>query len=153
VGPLVLLVFLRRLLLALVHTDTSLGNSSESVARTTPNDWSGPANSKLSSRDTQRGVRKVLGETSQCYTVSIESATLFLKTTYEQPRSPESDIMGAKATYDACSWAPLSDDDFSLLVLPPSSQEVAHKLKRASNTSPGGDGVDYKDILLLDAFG
>ncbi|XP_046651115.1 uncharacterized protein LOC124342196 [Daphnia pulicaria] len=107
----------------------------------------------LFKRYPKRAVRKVLGETSQCYTGSIESATLFLKATNEQPRPPEADIMVAKAAYDACSWAPLSDDDLSLLSLPPSSQEVAHKLKRASNTSPGADGVEYKDILRLDPFG
>ncbi len=98
-------------------------------------------------------VRKVLGETSQGYTGSIDSATLFLKTTYEQPRPPECDIMEAKVTYDACSWAPLSDDDLSLFSLPPSGQEVKHKLKRASNTSSGADGVEYKDILRFDPFG
>ncbi|EFX66395.1 hypothetical protein DAPPUDRAFT_116385 [Daphnia pulex] len=104
----------------------------------------------FSERYPKRAVRKVLGETSQSYTGSSEAATLFLKTTYEQPRPPPDDILVARA---ACIWTPPSDDDLSLLSLPPSRQEIAYKLKRASNTSPGADGVEYKDIQRLDPSG
>ncbi|EFX83239.1 hypothetical protein DAPPUDRAFT_301908 [Daphnia pulex] len=107
----------------------------------------------LFKRYPKRAVRKVLGETSQSYTGSSEAATLFLKTTYEQPRPPPDDILVARAAYDECLWAPPSDDDLSLLSLPPSRQEIAYKLKRASNTSPGADGVEYKDIQRLDPSG
>ena len=101
----------------------------------------------------KRTVRKVLGETSQNYTGSIESVTLFLKNTYEQPRPPAGDIMEAKATYDKCSWTSPSDYDLCRLALLPSSQEAALKIKRAFNTSPGSDGVENKDILRVDPTG
>ncbi|XP_046632270.1 uncharacterized protein LOC124311947 [Daphnia pulicaria] len=107
----------------------------------------------LFKRYPKRAVRKVLGETSQSYTGSSEAATLFLKTTYEKPRPPPDDILVARAAYDECLWTPPSDDDLSLLSLPPSRQEIAYKLKRASNTSPGADGVEYKDIQRLDPSG
>jgi hypothetical protein len=79
--------------------------------------------------------------------------TLFLKNTYEQPRPPAGDIMEAKATYDECSWTSPSDDDLCRLALPPSSQEVARKLKRAFNTSSGSNEVENKDILRVDPSG
>ena len=58
--------------------------------------------------------------------------------------------MEAKVTYDECSWTSPSDDDLCRLALLPSSQEVARKLKKAFNTSPGSDGVENKDILRVD---
>ena len=55
--------------------------------------------------------------------------------------------MEEKVTYNECSWTSPSDDDLCMLALPPSSQEVAGKLKKFFNTTPGSDEAENKDIL------
>ncbi len=104
----------------------------------------------LFKRFPKRAVRKVLGETSQAYTGTVEAATDFLKGAYEQPRPSEAAVLEARRVYDGCSWANPSEEELEHLASPPARSEIARKLKRASNTAPGADGVEYKDISRLD---
>ncbi|EFX68324.1 hypothetical protein DAPPUDRAFT_330172 [Daphnia pulex] len=104
----------------------------------------------LFKRFPKRAVRKVLGETSQAYTGSVEAATDFLKGAYEQPHPSEAAVLEARRVYDGCSWSNPSEEELEHLASPPARSEIARKLKRASNTAPGADGVEYKDISRLD---
>ncbi|EFX71317.1 hypothetical protein DAPPUDRAFT_111874 [Daphnia pulex] len=104
----------------------------------------------LFKRFPKRAVRKVLGETSQAYTGSVEAATDFLKGAYEQPHPSEAAVLKARRVYDGCSWSNPSEEELEHLASPPARSEIARKLKRASNTAPGADGVEYKDISRLD---
>ena len=104
----------------------------------------------LFKRYPRRAVRKVLGESSPQFSGSTEVATLLLKRAYEQLRPTAAAVLQARVTYDDCQWAVPSADEFNMLASPPSRMEIVRKLKRASNTSPGADGVEYKDISRLD---
>lgn len=101
----------------------------------------------------RRAVRKVLGDSSQCYTGSSESASSFLCGAYDQQRPDPSAIQDARSTYDSCIWTQPSDDESNCLASPPSREDITWKLKRASNTAPGADGVEYKNISRLDPDG
>jgi hypothetical protein len=59
----------------------------------------------------RRAVRKVLGESSQCYTGSSESASSFLCGAYEKQRPDPSDIQDARSTYDSCNLTQPSNDE------------------------------------------
>ncbi len=104
----------------------------------------------LFKRFPKRAVWKVLGETSQAYTGTVEAATEFLKAAYEQPRPSATAVLEARRVYDGCGWANPSVEELEYLASPPTKIEIARKLKRASNIAPGADGVEYKDISRLD---
>ena len=59
----------------------------------------------------------------------------------------------ARRLYNGCSWTPPSDDQLSELNSPPTSAEIAQRLSRASNTSPGEDKLEYRHLRLLDPKG
>ena len=48
---------------------------------------------------------------------------------------------------------PPSDDQLSELNSPPTSAEIALRLSRASNTTPGADQLEYRHLRLLDPKG
>jgi hypothetical protein len=104
----------------------------------------------LFKRYPRRAVRKVLNESSEPYSGSTEAATVFLKRTYEETSPPAEAVSEARAIYDNCQWATPSSDEINLLATPPSRTEISLKLKRASNTAPGTDRIEYKDITRLD---
>lgn len=96
----------------------------------------------------RRAVRKVLGDTG-----TVEAATEFLKGTYTCPRPSPDRIVGARQAYDQCEWARPSQEELTALSSPPSKEEISVKIKRATNTAPGADGIEYHDIAKLDPNG
>jgi hypothetical protein len=108
---------------------------------------------KLFNRYPRRAVRKVLGENSQAYTGTTEDATQFLRRTYTRPRPSAGEVNSARQAYDSCNWAKPSPVELSVLASPPTKEEIAQKLKRATNTAPGADGIEYRDIIKLDPEG
>ena len=108
---------------------------------------------RLFIRYPRRAVRKVLGDISQPYTGTVEAATEFLKGTYTCPRPSPDRIVGARQAYDQCEWARPSQEELSALSSPPSKEEISVKIKRATNTAPGADGIEYHDIAKLDPNG
>jgi len=94
----------------------------------------------------KRAVRQVLGEKSPPYTGSFEAASDFLRNTYErQQTSPEQ-----CGLYVSCNWREPDEEQMAYLDLPPSKDEVAIKLRRATNTAPGLDGLEYRHLRSLD---
>ncbi len=98
----------------------------------------------------KKAVRQVLGEKSPPYTGSFEAASDFLKKTYErQPISPEQ-CGRARNLYDSCNWRVPDEEQMAYLDRPPSREEIELKLRRATNTAPGRDGLEYRHLRSLD---
>jgi hypothetical protein len=72
----------------------------------------------------KRAVRKVLGETSEDNTGTVESATWFLRGAYEQPCSSETAVLQARRKYDNCNWSDPSDEEKELLAGRPTRAEI-----------------------------
>lgn len=100
-----------------------------------------------------RAVRKVLGETSQAYTGSIEEVTSYLTETYTRPRPSAEKVSRARGAYNGCQWGNPTAEELSLLATSPTRGEIALKLSRATNTAPKADGIEYRDLLKLDPEG
>jgi len=101
----------------------------------------------------KRAVRRVLGETLPPYPGSIIDATSFLTKTYSRPQSSSPQLPEAKALFDSCNWLIPNNDQSSGLDSPPSSNDIEIRLRRASNTSPGPDKLEYHHLRLLDSRG
>jgi hypothetical protein len=97
----------------------------------------------------------VLGKKSPPYTGSTTAAQSHLRRTYVLPPPSPSQCSRARKLFDACSWAAPSENQSSYLNLPPSREEIKLKLRRATNTAPGMDGIEYRDrhIRALDPHG
>jgi hypothetical protein len=95
----------------------------------------------------------MLGDTSQLYTGSGEVATEFLKRTYTCLRPSPDKIVEAHQAYDQCEWTKPLQEEISVLNSPPSKEEIAAKIRRATNTATGADGVEYHDISKIDPNG
>ncbi len=95
-------------------------------------------------------MRKVLGETSKTYAITVKSAAELMRGSYEQPSPSATAVLEARRKYDGCDWSNPSDEELEYLDGPPTRAEIVGKVKRASNTAPGVDGVEYKDISRLD---
>ena len=98
----------------------------------------------------RRAVRQVLGEKSSPYTGSTESADQYLQKTYVRPQPSPEECTWARRLFDACNWSNPTEDQSSFLNRPPSREEIELKLRRATNTSPGVDGIEYRHIKALD---
>ena len=101
----------------------------------------------------RRAVKEVLGEKSQEYKGSLEDAKTYLKLTYHRNEPSVEELQAARVTFDNCSWKSLSDVDRVYLNTPPNKTEIAQKLKRAVNTAPGEDKLEYRHIKALDPHG
>jgi hypothetical protein len=101
----------------------------------------------------KRAVRKVLDEQSAHYSGSASAAADFLKSTYERPRPTDSERERARAIFADCSWDRLSKKESDWLGSPPIREEIEAKLKKASNTAPGLDGLEYRHLRALDPAG
>lgn len=101
----------------------------------------------------RRAVCWVLGKTSQAYTGSLEDASAFLMDTYTKPRPSAEEVSRARETYDSCLWGNPTAEEFSLLATPPTAAEIATKISQATNTAPGADGIEYRDLAKLDPDG
>ena len=101
----------------------------------------------------KRAVRRALGESSPCYSGSADSARVFLSDTYERHPPVDFECTAARAHFDACHWSS-PDDEVSLqLGSPPTREEIATKLAKATNTTPGNDGVEYRHLRAMDPRG
>ena len=98
----------------------------------------------------RRAVRRVLGETSSPYTGDAEAAASYLRHTYEQPEPLPEHLAASRKLYDECSWSTPSVDQLSFLDHPPSKVEIANRLRRAVNTAPGQDRLEYRHLRKLD---
>ncbi|MFO0089746.1 MAG: RNA-directed DNA polymerase, partial [bacterium] len=98
----------------------------------------------------KRAVREVLGERSPPYTGTFESAEEFLKSTYEGQQGQEDQSGRARALYEACQWEVPDNEQTAALNRPPSKEEIEPKLRRATNTAPGADGLEYRHLRALD---
>ena len=101
----------------------------------------------------RRAVRRVLGETSSPYTGDAEAAASYLRHTYEQPEPLPEHLAASRKLYDECSWSTPSVDQLSFLDHPPSKVEIANRLRRAVNTAPGQDRLEYRHLRKLDPEG
>ena len=101
----------------------------------------------------KRAVRKVLGEQSASYSGSASAASDFLTSTYERPRPTDGEREQVRAIYASCAWDRLSQKESDWLGSPPIREEIEAKLKKASNTAPGLDGLEYRHLRALDPAG
>ena len=108
---------------------------------------------KLFSVYPRRAVRQVLGEQSPRYSGTVEDAGRFLQRTYSRLPPTSQQCQQSRALYDQCAWSYPSEDQFTFLDRPPSKEEIELKLRRATNTSPGKDGLEYRHLRALDPKG
>ena len=101
----------------------------------------------------RRAVRQVMGEKSPRYTGTKEDAEVYLKRTYQRSTPSNSQCDRAKKLYDACQWSTPDEDMTNYLVMPPSREEIQMKLKKAMNSAPGADGLEYRHLRSLDPTG
>lgn len=101
----------------------------------------------------KRAVRRVLGEKSPAYTGTKEEATNFLRRTYVRPPLDDLQCNRARRLFDACNWSLPSQDQIDYLNRPPSREEIQMKLRKATNTAPGEDGLEYRHLRSLDPLG
>jgi hypothetical protein len=93
---------------------------------------------------------QVLEEKSSPYTGSTESADQYLQKTYVRPQLTPEKYTWKRRIFDACNWTNPTEDQSSFLNRTPSREEIELKLRRATNTSPGADGIEYRHIKALD---
>ena len=101
----------------------------------------------------RQAVREVLGETSLPYSGTIEEAKAHLNDVFQRPAPSEKELEASRKLFDDCEWAEPSEEQASNLAGPPTKEEVARKLHRAVNTSPGMDRIEYRHIKSLDPTG
>ena len=101
----------------------------------------------------RRAVRQVLQEQSPGYSGTREAAETFLGATYSRMVPSHKQLSEARALFDSCHWASPSEYHLALLESPPTAAEIHLKLKRASNTAPGVDGLEYRHLRALDPDG
>ena len=101
----------------------------------------------------RQAVRRILGEKSPNFTGQIEEATAHFNASLHCPMYPTGNQAQSKVLLDACCWPLPDDDQVMLLSSPPTEKEIQLKLSRASNTSPGPDGLEYRHLKALDPNG
>jgi hypothetical protein len=101
----------------------------------------------------KRAVRRALGESSPSYSGSADSARVFLSETYERNPPADFECTAARAHFDACHWSSPDDEVLRQLDSPPTREEIATKLAKATNTAPGNDGVEYRHLRAMDPRG
>jgi len=101
----------------------------------------------------RRAVRHILGEQSAPYSGTAADAESFLRDTYCRPSPDPIQLSEARALFDGCLWTTPSPEVAAGLNIPPSRDEIRERLKRASNTAPGSDGIEYRHLRRLDPEG
>ena len=101
----------------------------------------------------RRAVRQVLGEQSPRYSGTVEDAGRFLQRTYSRLPPTSQQCQQSRALYDQCGWSSPSEEQLIFLDRPPSKEDIELKLRRATNTSPGKDGLEYRHLRALDPKG
>ena len=85
------------------------------------------------------------------YSGNAEAAAEYLRATYHRSQPPPEQLERSRKLYDDCSWAAPSADQLSFFDHPSTSEEIAARLYRAVNTSPGKDGLEYRHLRELDS--
>ena len=99
----------------------------------------------------RRAVRQILDHAPPKYGGSLAEAEEFLRATYEkEPPTPADQIIASRETYDDCRWQPLEEAESEELNCPPPKEEIEWKLRKATNTAPGGDKLEYQHLRALD---
>lgn len=98
----------------------------------------------------RRAVREALGESSLPFDGDQQQAKAYLESTYNRARPDEELVQEARRTYDDCNWEHPSEEETTLLALPPKRMEILRKLQHSTNTAPGSDGIEYRHIKRLD---
>ena len=60
------------------------------------------------------------------------------------------DYSSSSQPYTHIHWNTLDTDEINMLSAPPTKSEIMKKLKKAKNTSPGKDKIEYLHLKLLD---
>ncbi|KAI9550369.1 hypothetical protein GHT06_000609 [Daphnia sinensis] len=98
----------------------------------------------------RRAVREVLEDRSPSYDGTVQAAEEYLKRTYNRLRPSPQQCQSARELYDTCDWSQPSEDQMNFLNRAPTQQELEAKLRRAINTSPGVDGLEYRHLRAID---
>ncbi|KZS10328.1 Uncharacterized protein APZ42_025242 [Daphnia magna] len=98
----------------------------------------------------RRAIREVLGDRSPSYNCTVEAAEEYLERTYHHLSLPPQQCQSARVLYDTCDWSHPSRDQMDFLKCAPSQKELEAKLRRATNTSPGVNGLEYRHLMTLD---
>ena len=101
----------------------------------------------------RRAVRNILDDTPPRFDGSIMAAEAFLRATYEKPAPPAEQISSSRSIFDECSWQQLEAEELETLNSPPSKEEIEWKLRKATNTAPGNDKLEYRHLRALDPKG
>ncbi|KAK4013416.1 hypothetical protein OUZ56_025968 [Daphnia magna] len=95
-------------------------------------------------------VQEVLEDRSPSYDGTVQAAEEYLKRTYNRLRLSPQHCQSARELYDTCDWSQPSEDQINFLNRAPTQQELEAKLRRATNTSPGVDGLEYRHLRAID---
>ena len=92
----------------------------------------------------KRAARKIFGDESPGFDSTLDDATTFFTQTFGS-RDCDLHQLQAKLSEHIPSLA--TDDS---LFVPPTPEELAHKLRSFSNSAPGQDRLEYRHLRLLD---
>ncbi|KAK4021420.1 hypothetical protein OUZ56_003337 [Daphnia magna] len=95
-----------------------------------------------------RGIPNITSSPS--YDGTVQAAEEYLKRTYNRLRPSPQQCQSARELYDTCDWSQPSEDQMNFLNRAPTQQELEAKLRRATNTSPGVDGLEYRHLRAID---
>ncbi|KZS10341.1 Uncharacterized protein APZ42_025214 [Daphnia magna] len=87
-----------------------------------------------------------LSNNDQAHTLREE----YLKRTYNRLRPSPQKCQSARVLYDSCGWSQPSEDQMNFLNRSPTQQGLEAKLRQATNTSPGVDGLEYRHLRAID---
>ena len=92
----------------------------------------------------KRAARKVFGDDSPGFDGTLDDATTFFTSTFGHR-----DCHTTTLKDDLLKYVPAADIDETLFH-PPSSEELAAKLRTMANSAPGKDRLEYRHLRLLD---
>ncbi|KZS00412.1 Uncharacterized protein APZ42_003280, partial [Daphnia magna] len=95
-------------------------------------------------------VREVLEDHPPSYDGTVQTAEEYLKRTYNRLRPSPQHCQSARELYDTCDWSQPTEDQMNFLNRTPTQQELEAKLRRATNTSPGVYGLEYRHLRAID---
>ena len=92
----------------------------------------------------KRAARKIFGDKSPGFDGTLDDATTFFTQTFG---SRDCDLHQLQAELSEHIPSLATDDS---LFVPPTPEELAHKLRSFSNSAPGQDRLEYRHLRLLD---
>lgn len=101
----------------------------------------------------RRAMREILGETNEPFSGTVAAAEQYLRDTYERAAPTAEETAIARRFYDECDWSVPSAETQVWLERAPTRDEIEAKLRRASNTAPGMDHLEYRHLRALDRHG